>query len=246
MIEDSENILRVLRCCDYRVSTFSVRKKPNFIQVLNEREFWGVNSDWLSKINKSSRLNEKLVSVADNHKIIGEYTIVKNLDWGSPTEIFMSQIAENEFIDQDDHFIFGSVVHHLTEDYYALSGISDMIVVVRDHRYNQFNLKSRWIAVNPDLARFLGWVPEPSKLFGWKDNQGNLMVESIYWVNGNMDMVPRKDSEVGEGWYIVASDKALSHIRKAAPNLCIQRKIIREKHEDSRRIENTIYNAINL
>ncbi len=246
MIEDSERILRVLISCDYRVSTFNVRKKPNFIQVLNERDFWGVNSDWLSKINESQRLNEKLVSVADNHKIIGEYTIVKNLDWGSPTEIFMSQIAENEFIDEDDHFIFGSVFHRLTDDYYSLRGISDMIVVVRDHRYNQFNLKSRWVAVNPDLARFLGWVPEPSKLFGWKDNQGNLMVESIYWVNGNIDMVPRKDSEVGEGWYIVASDDALSLIQKVTPNLYVHKKLMREKYEDSGRLENTIYNAIKL
>lgn len=121
-----------------------------------------------------------------------------------------------------------------------------MIVVVRDHRYNQFNLKSRWVAVNPDLARFLGWVPEPSKLLGWKDNQGNLMVESIYWVNGNIDMVPRKDSEVGEGWYIVASDDALSQIQKVTPNLYVHKKLIREKYEDSGRLENTIYNAIKL
>lgn len=246
MIEDSERILRILRSCDYRVSIFNVIKKPSFIQVLNERDFWGVDSDWLSRINENIRLNQKLVSIGDNHKIIGEYTIVKNLDWGAPTEIFMSQIAENYFIDKDDQFIFGSVFHQLTADYYSISGISNMIVVVRDHRYNQFNLKSRWIAINPDLARFLDWIPEPKKLFGWKDKQGNLMVESIYWANGNIDMLPRKDSEVGEGWYIVASDNALSQIQKVTANLYIHKKIMRVKYEDSGRLENTIYNSIKL
>lgn len=246
IIEDSERILQILRSRDYRISAFNIIKKPDFIQVLNERDFWGVGSDWLSRINESPRLNEKLVSVADDHKIIGEYTIVKNLDWGSPTEIFMSQIAEYEFIDEDDPFIFGSVFHRLTDDYFNMNGISDMIVVVRDHRYNQFNLRSRWIAMNPDLASFLEWIPEPNKLFGWKDKQGNLMVESIYWANGNIDMVPRKDSEVGEGWYIVASDDALSQIQKATPNLYIHKKIMREKYEDSVRLENTIYKAIKL
>ncbi|MDP4183778.1 MAG: ATP-binding protein [Bacteroidota bacterium] len=246
LIEDSDRILQVLRSCDYRVLTFSVDKKPDFVQVLNERDFWGVGSDWLSRIKESSRLKEKLTSVDENHKIIGEYTIVKNLDWGSPTEVFMSQIAADEFIDEDDHFIFGSVFHRLTDDYYRMSGVSDMIVVVRDHRYNQFDLKSHWIAINPDLARFLGWVPEQKKLFGWKDNQGNLMVESIYWANGNIDMVPRKDSEVGEGWYIVVSVEGLSQIQKTEPNLVIQKSLTREKYEETGDQANMVYKVMSL
>jgi hypothetical protein len=246
IIEDTERVLQVLRSRDYKVLTFSVNRKPDFVQVLNERDFWGVESDWLSRIEESSRLNEKLPSIDKNHKIIGEYTIVKNLDWGSPTEIFMSQIADDELIDEDDQFIFGSVFHRLTNDYYNISGISDMIIIVRDHRYNQFNLKSRWIAINPDFARFLGWKPEPKKMFGWKDNNGNLMVESIYWANGNIDMVPRKDSEVGEGWYIAASVEGLSQIQNAEPNLYIQKRLTREKHEDSNRQEKTIFKVMAL
>ena len=72
------------------------------------------------------------------------------------------------------------------------------------------------------------------------------MVESIYWANGNIDMLPRKESEVGEGWYIVASDNAISQIQKVTSNLYIHKKIMRVKYENSGRLENTIYNSIKL
>jgi hypothetical protein len=241
IIEDTESILALLRNKDYKVSTFNIRPKPSFIQVLKERDFGGVESDWLARINNSLRLNEGLVSFDSNNKIIGEYTLVKNLDWDSPTEIFMSQIGREEFIEDDDHFIFGSAFHRLTENYYNMCGLSDKIIVIRDHRFNQFNLKSRWIAINPDLARFLGWKPEPNKLCGWKDDNGNLMVESIYWSNGNIDMVPRKDSEIGEGWYISISMDGFSQIQEIEPNLFIQKKLTRAKYEDSIRQDNTIF-----
>ena len=246
LIEDTERIFAVLRTRDYKVLTFNISSKPKFIQVLKERDFGGVESDWLSRINKSIRLKKELISNGSNNTIIGEYTLVKNLDWGSPTEIFMSQIANDEFIEEDDHYIFGSVFHILTEDYYKISGLSDKIIIVRDHRYNQFNLKSKWIAINPDLARFLDWKPEPSKLFGWKDDNGKLMVESIYWLNGNIDMVPRKDNEIGEGWYITASEEGLSRIKEIEPNIFIQKKLTRAKYEDSIRQEKSIIEVFKI
>jgi len=120
------------------------------------------------------------------------------------------------------------------------------IIVIRDHRFDHFNIKSNWIAINPELARFLGWLPKPSKLFAWENSKGELMAESIYWSNGNVQMYPRKDSEVGEGWFVVVSENAYQQINSIVQNLFLQKKLVRTKYEDSTLMTKEILKADNL
>lgn len=226
-------IKRVLISKDYNVSFFPTIKKPSFIQAINEREFGEVSKEWIDKIEESDRLKDSnLLIYSPGFKIIAEYTLVKKLDWGSPSEEYSFHIAPSNLIDKSEHYIFGSVFHQLSENYHSLSGGGHFIVVIRDHRFNQFNIKSRWIAINPVLARYFGWLPEPSKLFAWKNPLGDLMVESIYWSNGNSNMAPRKDGEVGEGWFVVLSDVGLKEIQSLENNLFVQKKLTRSKYDD--------------
>ncbi len=46
----------------------------------------------------------------------------------------------------------------------------------------------------------------------WKNSQGKLMAESIYWSNGNIGMTPREGGEVGEGWFVVVSKDGLKQM----------------------------------
>ncbi|HEX7870533.1 MAG TPA: hypothetical protein VF455_10525 [Chryseobacterium sp.] len=64
------------------------------------------------------------------------------------------------------------------------------------------------------------------------------MVESIYWASGNMNMTPRKDGEVGEGWFVIASDKAIAEIQTVEEKLFFQKKLVKSIFEDSELIEN--------
>jgi hypothetical protein len=50
----------------------------------------------IERIGESKRLNESLLSYNETFKIIAEYNQVKNLDWGSPTEEYMYQLAVND------------------------------------------------------------------------------------------------------------------------------------------------------
>lgn len=230
---DDEKLRDIFISHDYAVSHFNEIEKPEFIQTIKERDFGGVSNDWIERIGESKRLNESLLSYNETFKIIAEYNQVKNLDWGSPTEEYMYQLAVNDKLDKSENYIFGSVFHQLSSNYHIISGGGHFIIVIRDHRFDRFDLKSNWIAINPALARHLGWLPEPNKLFAWKNSKDELMAESIYWANGNIQMNPRKDAEVGEGWFVVVSETAYKQINSIEQNLFLQKKLVRTKYEDS-------------
>lgn len=240
---DDEKLRDIFISHDYAVSHFNEIEKPEFIQTIKERDFGGVSNDWIERIGESKRLNESLLSYNETFKIIAEYNQVKNLDWGSPTEEYMYQIAVNDKLDKSENYIFGSVFHQLSSNYHNISGGGHFIIVIRDHRFDRFDIKSNWIAINPVLARHLGWLPEPKKLFAWKNSKGELMAESIYWSNGNIQMNPRKDSEVGEGWFVVVSENAYQQIKSIEQNLFLQKKLVRNKYEDSTPMTKEIFNA---
>jgi hypothetical protein len=243
---DDRNLRNALIEHDYSVVHFNEIAKPGFIQVIKETEFGGVGSDWLERIDESKRLSEGIIDYTENFKIIAESMKVKSLDWGTPTEEYTYQIAVNENVNKKDEYIFGSVFHELSSNYYNLQGGGHSIIVIRDHRFNQFDLKSRWIAINPVLAKYLGWEPDPTKLFAWKNSQGELLAESIYWSNGNFQLMPRKDGEVGEGWVVVVSKEGLEQIKKIKPNLFIQKKLTRLKYNDLVLHENKTFYVIKI
>lgn len=240
---DDEKLRDIFISHDYSVSHFNEIEKPEFIQTIKERDFGGVGNDWLEKIGESKRLSESLLNYNENFKIIAEYNLVKNLDWGSPSEEYMYQVAVNDKMDKKDNYIFGSVFHQLSSNYHNISGGGYFIIVIRDHRFDRFDIKSNWIAINPALARHLGWMAEPTRLFAWKNSKGELMAESIYWSNGNIQMNPRKDAEVGEGWFVVVSENAYEQINLIEQNLFLQRKLVRTKYEDSTLMTKEIFNV---
>jgi hypothetical protein len=223
---------------DLHLSFFKEEPKPEFISSLTERDYGGVSLEWLDKIEGALR-EDAVLELENGTKIIAEYSSVKCMDWGEPKEIYMSQISSSNKISDNNH-IFGGVFQSLTSNYYNMGNLSSEIIIIRNHRLENFSLKSNWIAVNPVLCRFLEWEPLDDKLFAWKDKDGNFMVESVYWANGNNYMLPRHDSEAGEGWYIAASDQAIKQIREEEPFLFMQRKIMRSKEKEGKSVEEVV------
>lgn len=243
---DNEKFRDIFISHDYSVSHFKEIEKPDFIQTIKEIDFGGVSNDWLDKIDESTRLSEPLLSYNENFKIIAEYNLVKNLDWGSPSEEYMYQVAVNDKLNKNDNYIFGSVFHQLSCDYHSINAGGHFIIVIRDHRFDRFDIKSNWIAINPALARHLEWIPETTKLFAWKNSKGELMAESVYWSNGNVQMTPRKDAEVGEGWFVIVSEAGLKQINSIEKNLFLQKKLERTKYEDSTLMTKDIFKVIKI
>ncbi len=207
---------------DHEVHFFPETEKPNFMSRLTEERHF-VSSDWVLKIDSSERLKQTTKRLVENRLIIGEYSKQRNLEWGKPTEIFMMKVNVKDYKQEASHHIFGSLFETLSSDYHFANTTSRSIIVIRNHLFDQFDLKSNWIALNPVLARHLKWKPSKEHLFAWEDKNGVLMVESIYWCDGNIDIPPpRFEYEVGQGWYILASAEAIKQIKEVEPNLTIE------------------------
>jgi hypothetical protein len=68
------------------------------------------------------------------------------------------------------------------------------------------NPGGEWVALDLALARSLGWSLAPDGLFRWRDAEGGLMAESVWWQDGPCGMgSPLPEDCLGEGWLVLAT-----------------------------------------
>lgn len=64
-----------------------------------------------------------------------------------------------------------------------------------------------WLAIHPDIARRLEWLPDPSGLFAWIDKHGTRMAESRWWADGPPDSTDIHGNQfTATGWICVLSE----------------------------------------
>jgi hypothetical protein len=70
-----------------------------------------------------------------------------------------------------------------------------------------------WLALDPSIARALGWIPDREVLFGWKDSSGRRTVESKWWADGPYDCTSISGFGItGAGWVVCLSPEAIAAI----------------------------------
>lgn len=223
---------------DYQVPFFKEIAAPVFVPSLKTKGAGYLDQDWLEQIEGFKRLDEGLVRWHADWKVIGECSKVRSLAWGQATETYMMQLCFEEGERAQGEYIFGSAFQQPTSSYFILTRVSSHMLLIRDHFSTQSSMKSRWLAFNPALAINLGWKPDESRMFGWQDSNGHLMVESVFWSDGNMDMPPpHSDSEAGEGWVVVASPQAIERLKAYSPTLFLEKEVKRSRQEDQNILE---------
>ena len=227
-----EPIYRLFTFRDYQVYHLPEITRPAMIPTLGRHE----RQEWVAEVAQHPRLAKGLQAYGARQIVIGEYTQLTGLTWGSSTEAYQMHLTVEAQAHEEDGSLFGSVFQELTEDYYDLPPVGRFLLVRRDHRFNQFELKSKWLAFNPSLAHQLGWQPDPTRLFAWQSSQGEPLVESVYWMEGNPAMRPyQRDSEVGEGWLVLASPTAVEQLHQLGEPLLLEKKITRSRIGDEAR-----------
>lgn len=211
-------------------ASFPEAPKPDFIHSLKRYQASHVASGWVEAVASSPLLlQQELRIYPPDWTVIGEYSLVRSLNWGTATETYRAHLANDQLIqDETEDEIFEVIFNQLTSAYYTLDELNLRSLVVRHRPYLHYPLKSWWLAFNPALGRHLGWQPAPDHLFGWQDREGNLFIKSVYWVNGNVEMSPpRLESEAGEGWLVLASANALAQLQKLAGSLSVEKRLTR-------------------
>ena len=132
----------------------------------------------------------------------------------------------------------------LTGGYIAVLGApgsGKSTLLTRAPRHSSYGYDSPaddWLALSPELGIQLGWRVAADGLFRWVDGEGQVMVESIWWMDGLVDRPPPHfDDEVGEGWLVVASQTAWDAIRSRLGFLERAVEIERSFLQDGQRVQ---------
>ncbi len=207
----SENELsdEVYMLTNFPIINIAVHTKPSFIHRLAEVETYSLPKEWWNQAKKSQRLHEPVVRL-DDWTVIGERTILCKPQEETALEEYSMKISYINDRDMDECFFE-----------------SDCIVMKQGY-YGAESVKSKWIELNPNMAIILGWKQDSECVGTWLDSEGNKMVESVYWQSGNTQYRERCNQETGEGWYIIASPKAMEQL-SVKGNLYIHRLIERRK-----------------
>jgi hypothetical protein len=92
---------------------------------------------------------------------------------------------------------------------------------------------------NPAIGYLLDWKLSGDGLFKWVNDKNEMMVESIWWMDGCVSRQPPDfDNELGEGWLVEASEAALDIIisRFGMLQQCISVK--RSFYQNGEKLEN--------
>ena len=209
-----------------------------------------MNKEWVTKLPEHYRLREALVSNRPGWTVIGEYYQLKKLEWGFPTETYQSQLKFKKAVnDEEGEYIFGALFQRLLIHSPDPDGCPEagQVIAINENRFFSRDLRSSWIAFNAKLAFRLGWLPHATVPLSWVDSSGNLMVESVYWENGNMHLVSKvSEANAGEGWFVNLSDAGMSALKKSRYELIYEKKIERSYDQDGDTNHEAITNLLTI
>jgi len=159
---------------------------------------------------------------ATGYVVLAEESWVQWLDWKLPTEVRIGTIVpgwppEHILRREDDPLEKPSSRwwHRLAREYGTSSADGGRLIVVQQG-YRMDTPGNRWLAINPGLARGLGWTLDPEGTFRWRNADGDVMVESVWWEDGYAQQrPPHFEDEVAYGWLVQATPEAWAAIRAA-------------------------------
>jgi hypothetical protein len=206
------------------------RERPSEMLAMNW-DFWSERGkDWLQ--GKDATDWDHYPSSVGRLHLIAERSWFIRPDWEWPREErYRGVLIDSEDDDADRQSSASG--HELTyQGYirgYAQEG--NQLIVWNGER-QLVGPQYRWIAMNSNVARELGWTLCPTNPFEWLDSAGHSMVKSVYWKDGWIWLEPPRFEALGEGWYVLASDLAVEAIRRAFPDAQTHLWVERHSHSE--------------
>jgi hypothetical protein len=187
--------------------------------------------DWLDGVEES--LDLMGAQTADGRIVLAEYTHLKNLDWKVPSEERRNVVRfSQDSRGTTEEPFFLQLVGRLHNEYANLPTGEQHLIVRHAAFMRYLSPGENWLAFNPAVARRLGWAASENGMFAWKDEMGTTAVESIWWQDGNPSHSPPElRSEVGEGWLVLITERALSQVIRTYGPLTRSMYVARERTE---------------
>lgn len=218
--ERQRTLEQLLRSSDPTALLIRPTTRPDCICRLSPSEQGDYHFERWVRTSDTSTSACLMPALSDGGIVLAEETTLKELSWEIPTERrcgvrVVGWPPENILREEDDPMavLCEKWRHVLISEYLEYECETDLLVVVQTGERFDTPCK-RWLAFNPEVARQMDWIPSSTGLFRWVDNQGRMMVESIWWQDGFPEQrPPQHDEEVGEGWLIILSERGAAAIR---------------------------------
>ncbi|HLO17812.1 MAG TPA: hypothetical protein VK206_23480 [Anaerolineales bacterium] len=215
----------IFRDYDPTLFLFEAKPRPDFMKGIgglpeDMRTYVSLPKDWNQSLENSIPL---ITDKLSNGKIIlGEWTHLKRLEDEWPTEeriLFQRAVPAykiwNDIDTSQEKLPFPSVIDLHTSDYLAIRNFGEKDLVIAHMGYRYQMEKANWLALNPRVGFDLGWKPIGDNRFFWKDKNNQVVVESIYWQDGNFDSYNRFDQgETGYGWLVLITETGYQELRR--------------------------------
>jgi hypothetical protein len=218
-----EQLAPWLRCYDPFLLLAEPVARPLYINPMAGRhDYGGHNAEWLDQVAEALDLFS--TNLANGSIILAEETTLKQPEREAPTErrrgVVRLQTAPQAASGAEHKSFFRGIFGPVVAEYPTLRIDGTPVPLILRSRTDTYDSPdNNWLALNPTVGYELGWAPSQDGFFQWLDTTGQIMVESIWWVDGLLNQsFPHYDNEVGEGWLVLANSKALcANIEETPP-----------------------------
>ena len=252
-LQDAGNILqRTTRALERHLRTYDPRMvlkdpshRPPDVAAISDLEFMDKVEKWTHAVEQALphtnwTPDDDLVVLAENS------TIAKRRPWESPRETrysVLEPVVSSSFpTGRDTQELYRSVMNCTVKDYELLSQSSNWYpLAIQNVAHGYYSPGANWIAINPVIARKLGWSLATNGMFRWVNSDDVTMVESIWWVDGLLAHSTSGPSteEVGEGWLVLASQSALEELRQETGPLTRHSIVVRQYYDHGEPVESS-------
>lgn len=207
-------IERLLWHFDAKMALIAPGERPSTVQRIEGIDAYESRiSDW---VNNLSNQSDKTIHYDDEWRVIAQTTVLKRLDRSGATETCDQTIVESGT--PAGRNLFRKVQFLPAENYHLGPWIDNAgnSLIWKHVVWGTDTEGAEWIAINPKFCKWMGWVPSNKYLFAWEDESGQPMIRSYWWKDGSFYFSsPAVETEVGEGWLVLATDRAIESIRNS-------------------------------
>ena len=219
--QGNDLLQRILRTYDPRMVLEQPTRRPAHILRATGTPLSRDVEEWVQNVDAALSSTDW---IADDQRIVlAERTdLTINRDRGSITETRYRALDAGNLtqrqLAKDPEAMFIGVVRKLVSEYPSLHADAEISALVLSHSARWVDSPGgEWLALNPAVAFRLGWSISDGGMFRWVNDQGHVMAESIWWMDGRPMLVGDglPEDEVGEGWIVLVSECALAQIEAA-------------------------------
>ena len=234
---------KILRTYDPRMVLEEPSRRPDQIRRASETLLGHNLEEWVENVDDA--LSATNWRPDDQRIVLGEETSLtirrgrRSISETRYSVLDADNLTQRQ-LEENPESMFGEVVRQHVSEYPSLHDDPEISALVIRHTADWVDSPGGdWLALNPAVGFCLGWSIADEGIFRWADDQGRVMVESMWWMDGRPTLLDDgvEEDEVGEGWLVLASKSALEQIEEAFGSLTKKSAVIRRYEEGSETIE---------